>query len=126
MLFHIRPTEPEPQTYSSEVYQPLTHRQQVLHGDDQAGVADQPVPQPQHASHGLHEQAAAEQHEVETGHQVAQAEDADARGPRDEDQTQHQPEEVAEHEDLGHVQVGPEGGEEGSGERRGSDWFYQV
>lgn len=86
----------------------VTHRQQVLHSDDEAGVSDEPVPQAQDVTYGLHQDAASKQHEVETGHEVAQAEDVDPRGARDEDEAQHQPEEVAEHEDLHHVQVGPE------------------
>lgn len=90
------------------------HRQQVLHGDHKAGVCDEPVPQPQDVFHRLHQHGATKQHEVETGHQVAQTEDADSCRPSDEDEAQHQPEEVAEHKHLHHVKVAPEDrGDEG-------------
>lgn len=86
----------------------VAHRQQVLHGDHKAGVSDEPVPQSQDVSDRLHQHAASKQHEVETGHQVAQTEDVDPRGAGDEDEAQHQPEEVAEHKHLHHVEVTPE------------------
>lgn len=86
----------------------VTHRKQVLHGDHKAGVSNEPVPQSQDVSHRLHQHAAAEQHEVETGHQVAQAEDVDASGAGDEDEAEHQPEEIAEHKHLHHVKVASE------------------
>lgn len=90
------------------VFGVLTHRQQVLHGDDEAGVSDEPVPQAQDVSDRLQQHAASKQHEVETGHQVAQAEDVDPRGAGDEDEAEHQPEEIAEHKHFGHVEVAPE------------------
>lgn len=55
------------------------------------------------------QQLTTEQQEVEAGHQVAHTEDADARGPRDEDDGEDKPEQVAEHDDLQHVQVRPRG-----------------
>lgn len=88
------------------------HRQQVLHGDHKAGVSDEPVPQPQDVFYWLHEHRATKQHEVETGHQVSQTEDADSCRPGDENEAQHQPEEVAEHKHFDHVEVTP-------GDRRG-------
>ncbi len=86
----------------------VTHRQQVLHGDHKAGVSNEPIPQSHDVPDGLHQHAASKQHEVETGHQVAQTEDVDPRGSCDEDEAQHQPEEVAEDKHLYHVEVGPE------------------
>lgn len=85
-----------------------THRQQILHGDDEAGVSDEPVPQAQDVSDRLHQHTASKQHEVEAGHQVAQAEDADPGGSGDEDETQHKPEEITEHKHFDHIQVAPE------------------
>lgn len=85
-----------------------THRQQVLHGDHEASVADEPVPQPQNVPDGLHQHAASKQHEVETGHQITQTEDVDPSGAGDEDEAENQPEEIAEHKHLHHVQVTPE------------------
>lgn len=58
----------------------------------------------------LLQQGSAEEQQVEAGQQVAQPEDADARGPCDEHHHQHQPEEVAEDSDFQHVEVGPAGG----------------
>lgn len=55
------------------------------------------------------QQLSTKEQEVEAGHQVAHAEDADARRPRDEDDGEHEPEQVAEHDDLQHVQVRPRG-----------------
>lgn len=55
------------------------------------------------------QQLAAEEQEVEASHQVAHAEDTDACGPRDEDDGEDKPEQVAKHDDLQHVQVGPGG-----------------
>lgn len=57
----------------------------------------------------LQQQVSAKEQEVEAGHQVSHAEDADARRPRDEDDGEDEPEEVAEHDDLQHVEVGPGG-----------------
>lgn len=84
-----------------------TYRQEVLHGDHKAGVGDEPVPQAKDVSDRLHQDAAAKQHEVKTGHQVAEAEDVDPRGACDEDEAEDQPEEVAVNKHLHHVQVGP-------------------
>lgn len=83
------------------------HRQQVLHGDDKASVSDEPVPQPQDVFHWLHQHGATKQHEVETGHQVAQTEDADSCCPGDKNEAQHQPEEVAKDKHFHHVEVTP-------------------
>lgn len=52
------------------------------------------------------QQVSTKEQEVEAGHQVTHAEDADACGSGDEDDSEHKPEEVAEHDDLQHVQVG--------------------
>lgn len=57
----------------------------------------------------LQQQVPAEEQEVEAGDQVSHAEDADARGARDEDDGEDEPEQVAEHDDLQHVQVRPTG-----------------
>ena len=51
------------------------------------------------------QQVSPEEQEVETSHQVAHAEDADPRGTRDEDYGEDEPEHVAEHDHLQHVQV---------------------
>lgn len=55
------------------------------------------------------QQLTAKEQEVEAGHQVAHTEDTDACGPRDEDDDEDKPEQVAKHGDLQHVQVGPGG-----------------
>lgn len=91
-----------------------THRQQVLHGDHKAGVTDEPVPQTQDVSDGLHQHAASKQHEVETGHKVTQTENVDPSGASDEYEAQHQPEEIAEHKHLHHVKVAPGGNIKGN------------
>lgn len=96
----------------------VTHRQQILHGNHKAGVSDEPVPQSQDVSDGLHQHATSEQHEVETGHQVAQAEDADPCGSSDEDEAQHEPEEIAEHKHLHHVKETPEDKKDKADEQR--------
>lgn len=83
-----------------------TYRQEVFHGNHKAGVADEPVPQAEDVSDRLHQDAATKQHEVKTGYQVAEAEDVDPCGARDEDEAENQPEEVAENKHLHHVQVG--------------------
>lgn len=54
----------------------------------------------------LQQQLPAKEQEVEAGHQVTHAEDADARGARDEDDGEDEPEQVAKHNDLQHVKVG--------------------
>lgn len=87
----------------------LTHRQQVLHGDHKAGVSDEPVPKSKDVSYWLHQHTASKQHKVETGYQVAKAEDVDPRGASNEDEAEHQPEEIAEHKHLHHVKVTSEG-----------------
>lgn len=46
------------------------------------------------------QQVTAEQQEVEAGHQVTHAEDADPGGAGDEDDGENEPEQVAEHDDL--------------------------
>lgn len=56
----------------------------------------------------LQQQVAPKQQEVEAGHEVTHAEDADPRGPGDEDDGEDKPEQVAEHDYLQHVQVGSE------------------
>lgn len=55
------------------------------------------------------QQLATEEQEVEAGHQVAHTEDADACGARDKDDSEDKPEQVAKHDYLQHVQVGPGG-----------------
>lgn len=85
------------------------HRQNVLHGDHENVVRDQEVPVVQDFFDWLQQQLATKEQEVEARHQVAHAEDAYPRCARDEDDGENEPEEVAEHNDLQHVQVGPEG-----------------
>lgn len=55
----------------------------------------------------LQQQVAPKQQEVEAGHEVTHAEDTDPCGPGDEDDGEDEPEQVAEHDHLQHVQVGP-------------------
>ena len=85
----------------------LTDREQVLRDDDAHVVHDEAVPERQARVGLLGQQLCAEQQEEKAGHQVAQAEHADARGPRHKHHRQHEPEHVAEHQHLGHVQVTP-------------------
>lgn len=56
---------------------------------------------------GLQQQLATKEQEVEACHQVAHTEYADPRRAGDEDDGEDEPEEVAKHDDLQHVQVGP-------------------
>lgn len=51
------------------------------------------------------QQVPSKEQEVEAGHQVAHTEDTDARGARDEDDGKDEPEQVAEHNHLQHVQI---------------------
>lgn len=53
------------------------------------------------------QQFTTKEQEIEAGHQVAHAEDADTCGARDEDDGEDEPEQVAKHNDLQHVKVGP-------------------
>lgn len=86
-----------------------THRQNVLHGDHKDVVGDQEVPVVQDFFDRFQQQLPTEEQEVEAGDQVSHAEDADACGSRDEDDGEDEPEQVAEHDDLQHVKVGPAG-----------------
>lgn len=85
----------------------ITHRQNVLHGDYKDVVGDQEVPVVQDLFDWLQQQLTPKEQEVEAGHQVAHTEDADACGARDKDDSEDKPEEVAKHDDLQHVKVGP-------------------
>lgn len=85
----------------------LTDRKQVLGNDDSHVVHDEAVPEGQAGVQRLDQQLCAEQQEEEAGQQVAQAEDADARGPCHKHHRQNEPEHVAEHQHLCHVQVTP-------------------
>ena len=87
----------------------ITHRQNVLHSDYKDVVGDQEVPVVEDLLDGLEQQVAAKEQEVEASHQITHAEDADSCGSRDEDDGEDKPEQVAEHDDLQHVQVGPRG-----------------
>lgn len=87
-----------------------TYWEYVLHGDHKHVVGNQEVPVVQDTFDWLEQQVAPEEQEVEAGHQVAHTEDWDACGARDEDDGEHEPEEVAEHDHLQHVQVGSERG----------------
>lgn len=84
-----------------------THRQNVLHGDDKDVVGNQKVPVVQDLFDRFQQQFATKEQEIEAGHQVAHAEDADTCGARDEDDGEDKPEQVAKHDDLQHVEVGP-------------------
>lgn len=55
----------------------------------------------------LQQQLSAKEQEVEASHQVSHTEDADTRRSCDEDDGEDKPEEVAEHDDLQHVEVRP-------------------
>ena len=55
----------------------------------------------------LKQKLSSEQQQVEAGHQVAHAEDADPGGASDEDDGENEPEQVAEDDDLQHVQIRP-------------------
>lgn len=85
----------------------ITYRQNVLHGDYKDVVGDQEVPVVQDLFDWLQQQLTTEEQEVEAGHQVAHTEDADACGARDKDDSEDKPEQVAKHDDLQHVKVGP-------------------
>ena len=68
---------------------------------------DQPVPVVQDALDGFQQQVAPEEQEVEAGHHIAHAKDADVGRPNDEDDGEHEPEGVAEDDHHGYVQVRP-------------------
>lgn len=55
----------------------------------------------------LQQQLASKNQEVEASDQVTHTEDADACGARDEDDGQDEPEQVAEHDHLQHIQIRP-------------------
>lgn len=80
-----------------------THREDVLHGDDEDVVGNQPVPVTQDAPDGLQQQVPTKEKEIEAGHQVAHTEYADPCGSRDEDYGKHKPEEVTKYYHLIHV-----------------------
>ena len=84
-----------------------TYRQYVFHRDHKDVVSDQPVPVAQDALDGFQQQVAPEEQEVEAGHQVAHAKDADAGHPSDEDGGEHEPKGVAEDDHHECVQVQP-------------------
>lgn len=87
----------------------ITHRQNVLHSDYKDVVGDQEVPVVEDLFDWFEQQLTAKEQKVEASHQVTHAEDADSCGSRDEDDSEDKPEQVAEHDDLQHVQVGPRG-----------------
>ena len=84
-----------------------TYRQYVFHCDHKDVVSNQPIPVAQDALDGFQQQVSPKEQEIEAGHQVAHAKDADTGRPSDEDDGEHEPEEVAEDDHLGHVQVRP-------------------
>ena len=84
-----------------------TYRQYVFHRDHKDVVSDQPVPVAQDALDGFQKQVAPEEQEVEAGHHIAHAKDADAGHPSDEDDGEHEPKGVAEDDHHGCVQVQP-------------------
>lgn len=53
------------------------------------------------------QQFTTKEQEIEAGHQITHTEDADTCGARDEDDGEDEPEQVAKHNDLQHVKVGP-------------------
>lgn len=55
----------------------VSHRQNILHGDDKHVVANQTVPVHQNGFDWFEQQVSAHQQEVETGHQVTHTEDTD-------------------------------------------------
>ena len=94
----------------------ITHRQHVLGDDDCHIVDDEAVPEDQARVGWFDEKLGAKEQEEEASHQVAQAKHTDPGGPCNKHHRQHKPEEMAEHQDLGHVQVAPfDGGVRGKG-----------
>lgn len=83
----------------------LTHRQRILGDDDSYIVDDEAVPHEQARTGGFDHQPSAVQQEEKAGQEIAQPEHADPRGARHEHDGQHEPEQVAERQDLHHVQV---------------------
>lgn len=82
-----------------------THRQDVFHGNHKHIVCNQPVPVAEDALDGFQKQITPKEQEIETGHQVTHAKYADPGCSRDEDDGEDEPEEVAEDDHFGHVQV---------------------
>lgn len=79
------------------------YREHILGNDHCHVVENQAVPQDQAGTQGPAQHGSAKEQQVEAGHQVAQAKDADAIGPSDKDNDQDEPEEVAEHTHLDDV-----------------------
>lgn len=78
----------------------FTYWQNVLHCDYEDVIGNQEVPVVEDLLDWFQQQVTAEQQEVEAGHQVTHAEDADPGGAGDEDDGENEPEQVAEHDDL--------------------------
>lgn len=82
-----------------------TYWQYVFHGDHKHVVCNQPVPVAKDALDGFQEQITSKEQEIETGHQVTHAKYADPGRSGNEDDGEDEPEEVAEDDHFGHVQV---------------------
>ena len=92
---------------TANVLHGTSHLLTVFRCDHEDVVRDQPVPVAQDALDGFQKQVAPEDQEVEAGHHIAHAKDADAGHPSDEDDGEHEPEGVAEDDHHGCVQVQP-------------------
>ena len=75
---------------TANVLHGTSHLLTVFRCDHEDVVRDQPVPVAQDALDGFQQQVAPEEQEVEAGHQVAHAKDADAGRPGDEDDSDKQ------------------------------------
>lgn len=84
----------------------FTHRKDVLHGDDKHVVCDEEIPVTQNDFNWLKQQLSTKEQEVKTSDQVAHTENADACGPRNEDDGEDEPEQIAEHDHLQHIKIG--------------------
>lgn len=88
------------------------YRQHIFRYDDSHIIHDEAVPEGEASPGRLDQEFGAKQQEEEAGQQVSEAKHRDPGGASDEDHWQHQPEEVTEHKDFGHVQVTPGAGTE--------------
>lgn len=80
-----------------------TYWQYVFHRNHKNVVCNQPVPVAQDALDGFQQQITPKEQEIEAGHQVTHAKDADPGCPSNEDDREDKPEEVAEDDHFGHV-----------------------
>lgn len=63
-----------------------TYRDKVLQANHHTGVGNKAVPQSEYVVYRLQQHCVSKKHEIEAGHQIAQAEYVDTCGASDENQ----------------------------------------